>query len=501
MSQPGYKTTRAFFVIALASFALLRPAFAGEFEGLKPGVSRKADADRILNAPTRELIPGERYDYDPAKHKARRISIRFARPTQIIESIDLYLQMDYGKSYYQEWFKLNQPDRKEYDQNGNLIEYYASAGLALHYGGPDDKSPVEFFSHYNQGNVAQATRETQAIRQAAAPQPAPQPLPSPQTQNLAAPAPSRCRIDLIIGSHDGQGVKVLEVSTLSPAARAGLRSGDILLELGNTGLYETRIPPARVGKMLESLQPGRPVRLSVQRGASRIEMFVTFEAFDPRKTELSKSAYDEGRKLMDAGDYAGAAVHFNEAISHDPSQSAAYTGLAESYYRRGDITGEMDALKRGVSAAPSYNLYRLLGFKYRETNQFDAAISAFNRAVALMRSNAKDAAVFEQLGFCLMKKRRYKEALPALDAAYGINSRSPATVFFLGGCHDSMKNRNQAVQLYRAYLALGDSNADWNQYAQRRLDALTKNPRGTAGAVDQLIDVLDGLIRKATDPN
>jgi len=64
-----------------------------------------------------------------------------------------------------------------------------------------------------------------------------------------------------------------------------------------------------------------------------------------------------------------------------------------------------------------------------------------------------------------------------------------------------LKNRDQAMQLYQAYLALGDGNADWNKYARRRLDALKKNPQGGADAADQLIDMLDGLIRKATDPN
>ena len=41
------------------------------------------------------VAQGERHDYDPSCHEARRISIRFNRQTQIIETIDLYFKRAY----------------------------------------------------------------------------------------------------------------------------------------------------------------------------------------------------------------------------------------------------------------------------------------------------------------------------------------------------------------------------------------------------------------------
>ena len=49
---------------------------AGTFEGLEPGRSSRADADRVLGTPIREIVAGVRYDYDPSKYGARRISIK-----------------------------------------------------------------------------------------------------------------------------------------------------------------------------------------------------------------------------------------------------------------------------------------------------------------------------------------------------------------------------------------------------------------------------------------
>jgi hypothetical protein len=55
---------------------VLWAAAAGDFEGLTPGISTKTDVDRVLGPPLREVIPGERYEYNPAKHDAVRISIK-----------------------------------------------------------------------------------------------------------------------------------------------------------------------------------------------------------------------------------------------------------------------------------------------------------------------------------------------------------------------------------------------------------------------------------------
>jgi hypothetical protein len=43
-------------LVFLLTPGLAHSGFAGEFEGLQPGVSRKADADRALGAPVREML-------------------------------------------------------------------------------------------------------------------------------------------------------------------------------------------------------------------------------------------------------------------------------------------------------------------------------------------------------------------------------------------------------------------------------------------------------------
>jgi tetratricopeptide (TPR) repeat protein len=305
---------------------------------------------------------------------------------------------------------------------------------------------------------------------------------------------------LVLVTHEGQGVKVLEVAADSPASRAGLRAGDVLLELGSTGFYEARAPAGRFGTQAGALPPGQPARLLVQRGTGRFETAVTPDDMNTIRqgSDKARAVNEQGRKRMEAGDYAGAAGYFNQAISLEPRQTAHYSALAESHYRRGDLPGAIKALQRGVAAAPQYRLYALLGFNCREAGRFDEAIDAFSKAVALMPAEARDIAVFEQLGFSFMKRRRYADALRAFEAAYQINPRSPGAVYFLGGCHDVLKNREPAISFYSAYLKLNHNNRDWNDYARHRLDNLSKATRGSSDASEKLLQMLDGLIKGAT---
>jgi tetratricopeptide (TPR) repeat protein len=178
---------------------VLWTAAAGDFAGLTPGVSTKADVDRVLGAPVREVVPGERYEYNPARHDAVRISVKFRRGAGIVETIDLYPQGSYAKAQYRQWFKLEAPDKPVIDERGNLIEYYAGPGIALNYSGPDDTSPVAFFSHFD----LRILLEERPAPAPAAPAPAPAP-PAVVEENRqrAAPLLAQARERMAKGDYD-----------------------------------------------------------------------------------------------------------------------------------------------------------------------------------------------------------------------------------------------------------------------------------------------------------
>jgi tetratricopeptide (TPR) repeat protein len=142
------------FLVLLSFFLWADWALAGKFKGLQPGVSKKSDADTTLGKPIKEVIKGERYDYDPPKDDTQRISILFRKATQIIDAIDIHPRGSFKKGQFREWLNLTAPQKGVKTKAGHFVEYYISEGVVLYYAGPDDSYPVQFFSHFDPSNLS-----------------------------------------------------------------------------------------------------------------------------------------------------------------------------------------------------------------------------------------------------------------------------------------------------------------------------------------------------------
>ena len=141
---------RRFLFVFFCFFLLFPPlSFSGVYKDLEPGLSKKSDADRILGKPVRETVKGERYEYDPKGTGARQLSLTFNKQTQVIEGIEFFPQKSMTKANCQKWLGLKTPTVTQKHSNGNLVEYYADAGIALLYSGPQDTSPIAIFAHVN----------------------------------------------------------------------------------------------------------------------------------------------------------------------------------------------------------------------------------------------------------------------------------------------------------------------------------------------------------------
>lgn len=123
------------------------PVRAGKFAGIEPGRSTKEEVEAALGAALATVSGGERYDYDGKRYQAKVISIRYSPEDFVVENIDIYPIPETFKAEYQRWFALAAPTSTEEDETGNLVEYYFPQAVILHYQGPTDVEPVEYFSH------------------------------------------------------------------------------------------------------------------------------------------------------------------------------------------------------------------------------------------------------------------------------------------------------------------------------------------------------------------
>lgn len=133
----------------------LQAALAGTFMNLEPGVSTKADVDRVMGKPTKIFSEGERYDYEKKETQTQRISVKYYSKRMVVQRIDIYPLKSNTKTQYKSWFELKEPQKKSFDSDGNLVEYYTAEGIALNYDGPDDTAGVRFFTHFDPASLAQ----------------------------------------------------------------------------------------------------------------------------------------------------------------------------------------------------------------------------------------------------------------------------------------------------------------------------------------------------------
>jgi len=292
------------FVMIPAVLAAAGLLHSGTFESLEPGVSTKTDADRMLGPPIREIVAGVRYDYDPSKYSARRISIQFDAQTMKIVKIDLHLEKTYAKSDYRDWFGFGEPSSTRTDDDGNLVETYLPQAISLHYSGPDDSFQVAYFRHFDPGSNSQVTPAKSSGSTTTVD------FPGSQTKPFLGAS--------FATNHDGQGVQIRQVWPNAPADRAGIRRGDVILEFGPYTLYRSNFDPFEFVALIGTISTNEPTRLVVERGTRRFELWAQLELRDTKSIEaegkrLAFEAYQRGEELFRQGRY-------EEAI--DPLQSA-----------------------------------------------------------------------------------------------------------------------------------------------------------------------------------
>jgi len=316
---------------------------AGTFEGLEPGASTKSDADRVLGPPVREIVAGVRYDYDPSKYGARRISIQFDPQTETIVKIDLRLETDYAKSDYREWFELGEPSSTRTDDDGNLVESYLPQAISLHYSGPDDSFQVAYFRHFDPGSRSQVAQAQSSGSTAVGN------LPGAQKMNFLGAA--------FATNRDGQGVQIREVWPNSPAERAGLRRGDVILEFGQHALYRSDFDPFEFVVLIRTASPGEPTRLVVERGTRRFELWAELELRDTKSVEaegkrLAFEAYQQGEVLFRQGKYEDATAPLQSAYNFNNSDGRTLELLGYCRLRKGRYAEALSTYNTALRRMP-----------------------------------------------------------------------------------------------------------------------------------------------------
>lgn len=160
--------------------------------------------------------------------------------------------------------------------------------------------------------------------------------------------------------------------------------------------------------------------------------------------------FNTGHNLTISGNYSGAVVAYNKAITLEPAYFEAWNGRADALNRNGQFTDALAASNRSLEINPEYvngwinrgQILYNIGYEYEDVvhdmEKADALyaeqLRAFEKAVSLDPNNAE---AWFNLGYALAGMKRYDEAIDAFDRVEVINP----------SCPNLQKNREIAAQL------------------------------------------------------
>ncbi|MBZ5541260.1 MAG: tetratricopeptide repeat protein [Acidobacteriia bacterium] len=168
-------------------------------------------------------------------------------------------------------------------------------------------------------------------------------------------------------------------------------------------------------------------------------------------SRLSSAHACLGSLYAGTGNYQEAAREFERAVENEPTNDAAFHGLADAYQHLGKPQDAEATYRRAIELRPHYwSNYSWLGaFFYRQARYREAA-EMFNQVVAL----APDSFLgYSNLGAAYVEQGRYTEAIAVLERsiairpiAYGYTNLGNA-YFFLRRYEEADRAYEQAVKL------------------------------------------------------
>ncbi|HET7207924.1 MAG TPA: protein kinase [Terriglobales bacterium] len=168
-------------------------------------------------------------------------------------------------------------------------------------------------------------------------------------------------------------------------------------------------------------------------------------------SQLSSAHVCLGTLNAGTGNYQDATLEFQRAVENEPTNDAAFHGLADAYEHLGKLQDAEKTYRRAIELRPHYwASYNWLGVFFYRQARFQQAAEMFNQVVALAPDSFRG---YSNLGAAYVEQARYDEAATVLDrsiairpSAYGYTNLGNA-YFFLRQYEDADRAYEQAVKL------------------------------------------------------
>ncbi|MBN4004492.1 tetratricopeptide repeat protein [Nostoc sp. LPT] len=163
-----------------------------------------------------------------------------------------------------------------------------------------------------------------------------------------------------------------------------------------------------------------------------------------KNSEL-KQLLEEGRRLVNAGDYGGAIAVYQQAASIDPKNAKIHSGIGYLYAQQGNYQAALTAYRRAIAINPNNSdFYYAVGYIKANLGDTRGAKEGYRRAIQLNRNN-----VNAYLGLAVTQSRMgdYTAATWAYQQAIDLDKNNAQTYELMGSMYKQRRQAKQANSL------------------------------------------------------
>ncbi|WGV26819.1 tetratricopeptide repeat protein [Halotia branconii] len=192
-----------------------------------------------------------------------------------------------------------------------------------------------------------------------------------------------------------------------------------------------------------------------------------------RNPEL-KEMLEQGRRLVDGGDYNGAIAIYQQAATLDPKNAKIYSGIGYLYAQQGNFQGALASYRRAIGIDPNNSdFYYAVGYIKGNLGDTPGAKEAYRRSIQLNRNHVN---AYLGLGITQARMGDYEAANWAYEQAISIDKNNPQTYEFMASMYKQRRQTKQANSVLQKARVLYQRQNDSDGMA--RVDAMLRELGG-----------------------
>jgi len=140
-------------------------------------------------------------------------------------------------------------------------------------------------------------------------------------------------------------------------------------------------------------------------------------------TQQVKMLLDEGRRMVNSGDYNGAIRVYQEASSLEPKNASIYSGIGYLYAQQGNYSAALAAYRRAVALNPNNGDYQYaLAYVSGSMGDNNTAKDAYRKSIQADRQNVN---AYIGLALILLRLGEYDSAKWAYEQIIELDPKNP----------------------------------------------------------------------------